>query len=195
MSSKLEQLFDLVFLGKVKKFPKDLRLFLFTKNKMLRIYYGRITGEISFSEGIGKIQSMKCERGNILDVFAKLEFIINEIIQLKLLGANSGEKGLMLDNILANVDFFSRIKLLNDWNILDSKQLNFLMQTKQVRNSFAHCWDKKEVSYKGKFIEETFEEFKKDMETIWIVLLEVYDKEQQNIDFQKIIDELNEMNK
>jgi len=190
MEDKFRELVKTIFSS--RKLPSNLRLFLITEKEYIRIYYGRITTSHHAQE-FGMIRNLKFERGDILDLFSKLEFFVNEIFQLKMLGPNS-DKGYILDKILENIDFFSRIRLLNDFGIIDSSLLNKLMQTKQVRNGFAHAWDEKEVIYKGDLIKARFSEFKQDLETIWKNLLDLYKNEQEKIDIRRIINQLNELN-
>lgn len=193
MSDPIQELFDYISF-KAEKIPTDLRLLLFTKNILLRVYYGRVVGSIGFPE-YSAVSSLKCERGRILDVFAKLEFIVNEIIQIELLGPSSGKKGIMLDNVLGNVDFFSRIRILRKWKIIDDPLKNSLIETKQVRDGLAHRWDEKEVYYKEKPLVKCFDDFKKDMLAIQDEIFQIYNKRQQKIDAKKILDELKSLNK
>ena len=175
-----------------KKFPQNLRLFLITETQFIRLYYGKLNASI-WGEGSSYVKSLRLDRGQILDLFSKLEFFINEFILLRILGPNS-PKGLLLDDILENVDFFSRIRILNKWNVIDNALLGLLLQTKQVRNGFAHAWDESEVMYKAKPIRKMFAQFKKDMEQIWKKLLEIYKIEQAKIDIESIIRQLKEEN-
>ena len=175
------------------KIPKDIRLFMITKNMYVRIYQGKVTWRL-LSEEFEFVKKMKCERGEILDLFSKMEFMINELIQLNLLGANE-EGAEKLDDLLAQADFFSRLKLLRKWKSLNNKTVEMLNQAKQVRNGFAHAWGIEEVLYKEKPIEENFETFKKDMEEIWRALVEVYSVEQKKYDIDEIFEKIRRQNK
>ena len=148
MKVEMEEVIKL--LNGIENFPENHRLFLITDKSYIRIYYGIITSSWT-AEEFYEIRSLRLERGEILELFSKLEFIVNELIQLKILGANS-DKGKNLDDILENVDLFSRIRLLNKWGIIDKSVNGKLMHVKQVRNGFAHAWGKEEVRYKGEVI-------------------------------------------
>lgn len=174
-----------------KNIPKDFRYFIVSENQFLRVYNGGKFFRMCFDEN-KIVTSLKLDRGQILDLFSKLEFFVNELILLRVLGLNS-DKNFMLDDILEYVDFFSRVKILRQWNIIDGTLSDLLMQTKQVRNGFAHAWDASEVSYKGYLITASFAEFKKDMEQIWKQLVTIYNDEFQKIDKQKIIDEISKL--
>lgn len=187
MKEKINELGKLILSG---KFPANLRLFLITDTEYLRIYKGKV--EMNHFP-FGFVKGLKLDRGNILDFFSKVEFFINEIIQLKLLGFNSDKYG-MLDDVLENVDLFSRIKILNDWKIIDDKLKNKFNETKKVRNGFAHLWSESEIEYQGKPIKETFPKFKSDMEEIWTQLLKIYSVEQKKIDIDKLLTEIKALN-
>jgi hypothetical protein len=189
-----EEIMELILtFTKCRKIPTTLRLFLITEKEYIRIYCGSMSSS-HHAEEFGFIRNLRFERGPILDLFSKLEFFVNEIIQLKILGPNS-DKGLMLDKILTNVDFFSRVKLLNEFGIVDRTLQGLLMETKQVRNGFAHVWDENGVFYKNVPIKKNFVQFKKDMEKAWKSLLEIYMIEQKRIDIKGIITQLKEINK
>ncbi len=150
---------------------KDInRLFLADSYGFIRIYKDNISsGETLY----GVVRNIDLDRGEILDVFTKLEFLINEIMQLKLLGFNS-EKSFMLDDLLVSADLYSRVKILEEWGIINRKVSNLIMQTKRVRNGFAHSWGNEEVYYKGERIESNFSKFKDDLEYVWLELLRTY---------------------
>lgn len=173
--------------------PKHIRMFVITPTAYVRIYKGKITWGLQ-EEEFALVRRLKCERGEILDLFSKLEFWVNELIQLRLLGPNS-EKSEMLDEILERSDFFSRIKILEKFGIIDHSLVNALNETRQVRNGFAHSWEIHEVYYKEKPIESNFPLFKGDMEKIWAGLVAVYSKEQKKYDVDRIFEEIREFNR
>ncbi|MGC1121348.1 MAG: hypothetical protein WBA22_09660 [Candidatus Methanofastidiosia archaeon] len=176
---------------RAKRFPKNLRLFLITKDRYIRLLNGK--AEVFMSSEFGVARHMRFERGYILDFFSKLEFFINELIRLKLIGFDS-ERDFMLDDILENVDLFSRIRLLEKWNVIDGSLTNELMQAKNVRNGFAHVWDKNEVKYRGGSLKDKFPEFTEDMVSIWKKLILVYDEEQKKIDVSNIVEQIKKLN-
>ena len=182
----------LKILNHVENFPENHRLFLITDKSYIRIYYGIITSSWT-AEEFYEIRSLGLDRGEILELFSKLEFIVNELIQLKILGANSN-KGKSLDEILEYIDFFSRVRLLKKWRIIDNALFQKVLDVKQVRNGFAHAWGKEEVRYKGKKIENIFSEFKANMEDIWKNILEIYKEEQEKIDLKPLFEKLKELN-
>jgi hypothetical protein len=160
-----------------EKWP-NLRLFLITPNIWLRLYHGNLETQHQLQEH-AIIRGLKPQRGDILDIFSKIEFLVNELIQAKILGLFSPDAP-FLEDVLENVDLFSRIKLLQQWGIIDNKLCGMTMNLKQVRNGLAHKWKESEVNYKGKKITQSFVQFKHDLEEVWIGLVGAYMKEQQS---------------
>jgi hypothetical protein len=194
MKEEISELFDYLKSSRIRNFPKNLRLFLIDEDAYIWIYKGELEYAIGHNY---RVFLLNLNRGKILDLFSKLEFIVNEIIQLELLGFNS-EKSYLLDDILENVDLFSRIRLLKEWNVIDNTLLNQLMQIKQVRNGFAHAWKIKTVKYKGDLIKKKFGEFRDDMNSIVTNLILIYNsrlEESANIDsIRNIKRQLQELN-
>ena len=192
-SSKLRELVDII--KKSDYFPIDIRLFLITDENYIRIFRRKISITYSLDTDVFHLGFLRCDRGLILDVFSKIEFLVNEIMILKVLGFKlEGEvydKSLMLDDILDNIDLFSMVRILNKWNIVDNNLLNLLIQTKQVRNGFAHAWDTDEVFYRGKKIKDNFPKFKEDVSRVCSQLLEIYKSLQDKIDFEILINKIN----
>ena len=174
------------------KIPEHIRLFMITEKMYVRIYKGKATWKLQ-EEEFGIVKSLECERGDILDLFSKMEFLVNELIQLRVLGANS-KNAEMMDDLLSGIDLFGRVKLLRKWGMLENKHAEMLNQARQVRNGFAHAWGVEEVLYKEKPIEKNFHLFKKDMEGIWEALVAAYSLEQKKYDVSGIFREIQEYN-
>lgn len=192
VEEKIERVMRLIQSHRTRHLPANLRIFLISEKEHLRITYRGINFSWHTDDfGIG--ETFKYERGEILDLFSKLEFFVNEIIRLKLLGWENPNHQ-MLEGILENIDFFSRIKLLESWKIIGNPLKELLLETRQVRNGLAHKWDIREVNYKADTLEKNFKIFKEDMIKIWKELLEVYKEEQGKIDFDKLIKEIEDLN-
>jgi hypothetical protein len=128
------------------------------------------------------------DRGKILDIFSKLEFFVNEFIQAKLLGLFS-PKADYLGDILEYVDFFSRMKILEQWDIIDKEIRGIIQEMKQVRNGLAHKWKQSEVNYKGKVLGDNFDSFKRDLEKVFKKLIDMHIN-QENDDIDSLIEYL-----
>jgi hypothetical protein len=118
-----------------------------------------------------------------------LEFIVNELVIFKVVGYDP-KRAYLLDDILDKVDFFSRVKLLSDWKIIDGKLYQAIITIKQVRNGLAHYWDESEVLYKGKNLKHCFSIFFEDIRNIFKKLINIYMLEQEKIDVDSIISEI-----
>jgi hypothetical protein len=187
-SSKLRELVDII--GKSDYFPTNIRLFLITDKSYISIFGRKISTTYPLGTDVFHVKSLRCDRGLILDVFSKIEFFLNELIILTVLSFKLEEgiydKNIMLGDILDNVDLFSKAKILNKWEIFNNELLNLFMQVKQVRNGFAHVWDKDEIIYRGKKIKDNFNKFKEDLSNVCFQLLEIYKSLQGKIDFEAI---------
>lgn len=107
---------------------------------------------------------------------------------------NNYSSGDILDKLLERVDFFGRISVLKDIGIIDKKVFNQIMTIKDVRNGFAHLWGEQEVKYKSKILKQNFEEFRNEAEAIWKILEDIYIKEQDQIDIDKILIDIEDLN-
>jgi len=190
MQRKIDELTKALF--NAKKLPKDLNIFLITEKEYVRVHNGLHSGGVQ-SEDYGLIKNLKLDRGQILSIFSKLEFLLRELISLKLLEYNA-EKRQMMDDILENLRLHQMIEIINEWGIVDNTAKNKLIELKKVRNSFAHSWSKYEVYYEGKPIKSVFEKFKLDFLEVWKILIERYKIEQEKIDIDKIINSIKNIN-
>jgi len=117
------------------------------------------------------------DRGEILDVFSKIEFIVNEIITRVILSAGSSG---FLGDLLNSIDLFTKIRLLNDWSIINNQLFGMLVELKKVRNGFAHNWTIRNVNYRNVNLDNKvgFNKFKKDLNSAWKKLVSIYETHQ-----------------
>jgi hypothetical protein len=183
---EIDNVIDLM--AKTKAVLPNVRLFLISETKMLRIYRG--SHNIGWSRNnFGLFLPNKFDRGEVLDCFAKLEFLINEMIQLHVLGYASG-KSYCMDDLLENIDLFSRIRLLNGWDkIITNKLMDLIMKLKEVRNGLAHKWDERDVTYKKipLSVLTNFKIFRADFENAWTQLIAAYRTQLLKIDIKTIM--------
>lgn len=169
--------------------PPAFRIFLITENEFLRVRRGHVTYGHSLRR-FSRVENLRLERGAILDVFGRLEYFVNEFIRLLLLSQQGGEKSDRLEEVLEGVDFFLKIRLLRKWGIIDKRTASLLDKARIARNGCAHAWDLNEVSYRGRPVRESLDQFRSDLLDIWSGLLEAYRTVQDHIDVEKIIAEL-----
>lgn len=177
---------------KAKIMPKIFRLLLMRKKQIIRVYneYGILMGSL---DDFGLLVPDKAERGPILESFSKMEFTVNELMRLNMLGPSS-DKIDEFDSMLENINFWDKAKILQKWDVIDKPLRKKISLVKQVRDSIAHKWSLREVEYDGKIIQRNFQQFKKDMQEVWEGLLNAYMKEQTKIDIDEIIKQLKELN-
>lgn len=163
MKKKLERLYDII-----KKIPKEERprLLIISNEQILRCYKGALELH-TFIKPHGIVTHIGLNRGQILEIFSKIEFIVNEIIAMHINAANNEH----IDDLLTNLDLFTKIKLLNQWGIISDSFKEKMICIKEVRNGFAHYWSTGEVRYKNRPIEINFSIFKKDLIQTWVYLI------------------------
>lgn len=188
MKEKITELVNLV--SDNPKFSLHLRLLWISETEIIRIYYGRCSTSV-YAKDYGFIKNLTYSsipgetRGKILALFSKLEFFVNELIQLKLLGFNApnGEK---LDDLLAEVNFDRKIGLLKEWGFIEKELRGKIKKITDLRNDLAHEYNIEGIFYPHdkkqdeKFkLKKVFDEFKNDAEIVWKSLITVYQEKQQ----------------
>lgn len=125
----------------------NIRLLFITEKEFVWFYYGS-SSEECVSEDFCFIKNLReVNRGKILDLFARLEIVINELIQLHLLGQNA-EQAKELDKLLECTNLWTRARLLEKWKVIDHELFDKIIKVNEVRNKLAHVWDEKtEVMY------------------------------------------------
>lgn len=170
---------------------RGLRLFVVRHKGYIFFHSGGLKSGFT-AEEYGDVAHLNNKRGDILSMFSKLEFIINELLRLKILGFEYDKYEMFLQ-LISKIDLFVRIKYLRDWGVIDNAIFGLGHGLKEVRNAFAHEWEESNISYKKKMLMfDGFEEFRKDMLIFWKEIEDEYAKEQMNIDIDSILDELKE---
>jgi hypothetical protein len=176
---------------------RALRIFLITHNQWLRVYNGGFE-KYDKSADLQFVRRLGLHRGEILDFFAKLEFLVNELIPARFLGLFS-EKAYEFDDLLESMNFHERIRLLKQWGIIDNNLMKRMRAIFAVRNQLAHRWNEKEAYYKedtnGKKVRlgENFEKFKTDGESIWLDVIDKFMAEEEK-DIERLIIKLHDPN-
>lgn len=175
--------------------PKNLRLFLVTTDGAY-VYANNGKPQMGHKFA-GFFDFQAVNRGQILDSFAKVEFLINEMMRFDLVGFDieKSDKFILLNSKLS---VSAKLSVLRKWKIID-KELEDKWKTlfEQVRNSLAHKFSEYEVLYKDQPLTNTdvLNQFKEDCNDGWGRLLDIYQKQLWNIDYDllvKIIDDYKE---
>jgi hypothetical protein len=188
LGDKIPEIESLIkkFIEKNPDSVQDLRLLLITPNQWLRVYGGRIE-KYQSAEELYFVRGLTRDRGDMLDFFAKLEFLVNELIQARFLGLFS-EKAYEFDDLLEKIDFEQKIRLLKKWGIINNNLLGKIQHIFTVRNQLAHRWDEKEVFYGKKDASgnklplteaENFNKFKADGESVWVEVVKIFMVEEE----------------
>ena len=168
--------------------PKDIDLFLVTEKNYIRICNGLFRGGKKYND-IVLLETKKLEpdRGKILAVFSKMEFLLSKLIHLYVIDYDATKREIFDHLHERHLSFHRKIGLLHDWKKIDNNDdCKKLIELKKVRNGFAHAWDNKEVYYEGIPIENNFNKFKDDLKDIWLTLVNIYKEEQTKIDIEEI---------
>ena len=186
--AKLKELIDIMDNHRIR----PLKIFIVGKKQWLRVYGGNVSHGFHMEE-FGGVIPRKLDRGEILDSFSKIEFMINEIIQAVILKEDFSAKGSWLDSLNNKIDLSQKIRILRDeWELISDETFQMLTKLKNVRNILAHSWDFGNAVYgKDKTLKTNFPQFCKDLKEIWKRLVVVYENLQpQNELMNKLILEL-----
>jgi hypothetical protein len=128
-------------------------------------------------EQIGKMRDM---RGDILAFFSRLEGLVREIIQARILGLFLFPvKAEEFDQILQKVGFNGSIRLLNDWGVIKGNLKKKIDELNGIRNQLAHSWDECDVYYDRKAgirLKDNIAEFREDAKKVWFELIKIHMK-------------------
>ena len=157
----------------------NVRLLMITPKRWLRLYKGDTSRSRQDIDGIFS-QLQHIDRGSILDICSKMEFLVNEMIQTLVIGYDL-EKSYKLDTILENVPFATRLYMLKEWGLFqghDDKVFYKIKNVMDVRNKLAHRWNPTEAEYRKKSLSENFRMFKDDLKESINALIDIYGRQQ-----------------
>jgi hypothetical protein len=180
---KLEELYKLLQKVPVERRPN---LAILTENDFLFLYKDKLSWS-RFLGNRGPVSGIAPVRGDVMDFFARVELMVNQIFVVNLVKSSEADVT-RLEQLLDCVELFQKLRLLNEWSLIDGRTKQLMFCLKEVRNGFAHNWDIKAVKYKGKPILQNFGQFKHDAEAVFGVLIKLYNG--HDIDVEKVIDEL-----
>ncbi len=170
------------------------KLFIVGKKRFLRIYMGSIN-EGFHDEEFGHVVPRSIKRGDILDSFSKIEFIINEIISSAIAGGDISHKGIKVDDLSIKIDLSQKIHILKEWHFIGEETFQKLMKLRNVRNVLAHSWEFNNAVYgKDQTLKTNFKQFQEDLREVWKRLIVVYENVRpQNQLMDNLINELKGM--
>ena len=160
----------------------DLRLLVITPNQWIRAYNGHMNthNELIEFAYIGQLGRGRYIRGDILAFFSRLDGLVREIIQARILGLFLfSAKAEEFDQLLQKVDFNGSIRLLEDWGVIKGSLKNKIDKLNGIRNQLAHTWDERDVYYDRKArirLRDNIVQFREDAKEIWLELIKIHMK-------------------
>lgn len=169
-------------------FFMELRVFAIGEKKIIRAYKGKISlYETRIDYGYAKID--KLDRGAILSAFAKLEFLINESINLFFLNAKS-EKNKNLSFLVKKLPFRQRIEAIKEFEIINSSTEKKLKKLSSTRNILAHEWHEESAMYDRGYLEdaETLKKFDIALASIYEIIITKHKELQESSGYSEYLD-------
>ena len=171
-----------------KSIPKDIRLYLISKNTHYFINDGKV------NSGFSNLKLVPT-RISLIDAFSKIEFLFDELIRLKIVGYDNSKSSFELLYLLNLIPINRKIRTFLDWKVFDPKFTKQMSRLFEVRNDIIHSVSLKGVYYvpnRKVSLSTTngFGKFKKDLIQSWKKLIQIYVNEQNNIDFKKLTKDL-----
>lgn len=186
MTDELYEKLESLLFSRQTTFPKDLRIFVPSGNNYVYVNNGHATIHLAIH---GLMEGLKSERGNVLDAFAKFEFVIFELLRFAISGAVPTKPVMEVVKALSPRQ---RINILHELKIIDNALQIKLSQIIGLRNEFAHKFSPDEIKYYEKPIFErtNFSRFQKDLQETWDLLAQEYAVALGNLDLQPVIDKI-----
>lgn len=168
------------------------KLFIVGTRRYLLVYEGILSNGWARHD-FGYIVPRRLERGRTLDAFSKIELIVNEIIEAKVLNNNGNKRD--FEDLTEKISLAQKLQLLRKWGLISQKTLGKLHKLKNVRNVLAHSWHIKNAVYgKDKTLKNNFPQFQEDIKEIWKKLVNVYNYlKPQNEELKEIIEKMNHL--
>ena len=190
MKEKIEKIANLLF-EHVRPIPRDWRFFLVDESSYLYLNDGVVEHAPNYT--IDADWENVPDRGDLLDRFAKFEFLITELIRTTITGFVLENGNKLIDVINQNTR--TKINYLQKWNIVDKKITKKLSLLFEIRNGLAHKFDSADVHYRGLILSTStaWKNFKQDMKECWLALISAYLKEEEKIDFDELKQKIEEL--
>ena len=127
------------------------------------------------------------ERGDLLDRFAKMEFLVNELLRSKLVPLRlEGDERIL--EIIRSLSISKKISYLSTWKIIDKKTTKLIQGLFHVRNKIAHEFDSDNAQYDERILSTypSWKQFRHDLVAVWKTLVQEYLIEEEKIDFEEL---------
>jgi hypothetical protein len=196
MSNKLPELIQL--LQTPVTVPSDIRIFILEPSRIIRCLHGHKSIYVREQE-YAFIKDLTFQRGDILNVFARLEALTFELFHVLFFGLSYTHSE-RFDDVLEFLSHSERVRLLRRWGVISNNTERKFQEMAKTRNHLAHAWDAKRAPYKKNMLSDsqTFSRFQTDLIDIFTQVIDAYQEQQQYHDFdgyvQSIIDRIHAEN-
>jgi hypothetical protein len=157
-------------------------MLIITPREWLRVYNRnmKLHHEIIEFGSIGQLGRGREIRGDILAFFSRLEGLVREMIQARILGLYlSSAKAEEFDQILQKAGFNNCITVLNDWKMIKGNLKKKIADLIGIRNRLAHGWEERDVYYDKKVgikLIDKIVEFREEAKEVWLELIKIHMK-------------------
>ncbi|MBE8233384.1 MAG: hypothetical protein HAW67_06570 [Endozoicomonadaceae bacterium] len=119
------------------------------------------------------IRTLTVDRGKILSIFSKLEFLMNECLRVYFFGLGKTEE---FEKLIEHVGFRHRVKCLQNYQVIPLSVSKKIGNVAFVRNQIAHMWRIEEILYLEKYLMDSnvLKCFKKDFEEVFSSFIDGY---------------------
>ena len=130
-----------------------------------------------------------------MSAFSKMAFIFDEIIRLRIIGYSNQQDSSELLYLLNLIPVNRKIRTFLDWKVFGPEFTRDMSRLFEVRNDVIHYISIDEVKYKPNdtvslSTSNGFKKFKRDLESAWKNLIEIYILEQNKINWSKLSQEI-----
>ena len=170
---------------KGKKTSPKVRLYLIDKDKHYFFNEGLV------KEGFDSKLLVSKNRDSVLSAFSKMAFLFDEIIRLRIVKYSNRSDSKELLYLLNLIPINRKIRTFLDWKVFGAEFTRDMSRLFEVRNDTVHCISLNEVQYNPKnivYLSSTsgFKKFTTDLQKAWKTLLNIYVKEQEKIDWERL---------
>jgi len=136
-------------------------------------------------------QHLLKKRDSIIEVFSRIEFLIDELIKIHVIGINHHRESEFF-NLFEGMGIGRKIGILFDWDLITKELRDNVRKLLGVRNAVAHDVSLHDAIYNNEHIltafnTEGWDKFKVDLQNAWGELREAYRVQQNNEDWDLLI--------
>jgi hypothetical protein len=180
LNNAMDEIMPLIRSNWKNKRLLDMRLLIITPSQWLRVYNGhmKLHHEIIGFGSIERLGTTHEVRGDILSFFSRLEGLVREMIQARILGLFLfSKKAEEFDQVLQKSGFNNAISLLVEWDVIKGSLKKKINDLNGIRNRLAHGWDEQDVYYDRKAgirLLDKIVDFREEAKKVWLELINIH---------------------